>query len=165
MSNLFARQIKVRKEFKVMDWFIKRFEELEPYELYDILKKRNEVFVVEQKCIYQDCDDKDRHAYHMFIKENGEIIAYLRILKNGISYKEVSIGRVLVIRKYRGQGIGRDMMLKALMFIEDTLNEREIRISAQFYLVRFYESLRFMRVSKMYLEDEIPHIEMLYKGV
>ncbi|MFD3156927.1 GNAT family N-acetyltransferase [Haloimpatiens sp. FM7330] len=146
-----------------MNFKIKKFRELTVDELYKILRVRNEVFVIEQKCLYQDCDKKDEKAYHLFGIENNEIAAYLRILEKGISYNEISIGRVLVNEKYRGKGLARKILLQAIDFIEKNLNEKEIRISAQNYLVNFYKSLGFKIISDVYLEDGIPHIEMIYK--
>lgn len=146
-----------------MNWELKKFKELKVEEIYKILELRNEVFIVEQKCAYQDCDGKDENAYHLYLQDNGKIIAYLRILKKGVSFDEISIGRVLVNKNYRGKGISREMMLKAISFIELNLNEKEIKIQAQSYLVNFYKSLGFKETSNEYLEDNIPHIDMLYK--
>jgi len=146
-----------------LNWEVKKFKELKGEEIYKILKIRNEVFIVEQHCAYQDCDDKDSGAYHLFWQDNNGIVAYLRILQTGVSYNEISVGRVLVNKIHRRKGIAREMMLLAIKFIEEKLNEREIRISAQAHLVDFYRSFGFEEVSNMYLEDGIPHIEMLYK--
>lgn len=146
-----------------MNWELKKFEELKVEEIYKILEIRNEVFIVEQQCAYQDCDGKDENAYHLYLQDNDKIIAYLRILNKGVSYDEISIGRVLVHKNYRGKGISREMMLKAINFIELNLNEKEIKIQAQSYLVDFYGSLGFKETSNEYLEDNIPHIDMLYK--
>ncbi|MBZ9607740.1 GNAT family N-acetyltransferase [Clostridium estertheticum] len=146
-----------------MNWEIKKFNELSGEEVYEILKLRSEVFVIEQQCIYEECDGKDNKSYHLFAKENGQIIVYLRILEKGVSYNEISIGRVLTDKKYRGKGLAKQMMLRAIGFIENNLNEKAIRIGAQEYLINFYSSLGFVRVSEVYLEDNIPHIEMLYK--
>lgn len=145
-----------------MNFIFKKFNELSIEELYKILKIRNEVFVVEQKCPYQDCDNKDKNSYHLYLEDSGEIASYLRILEKGISYDEVSIGRVLVNESYRNNGIAREMMTKAITFIKKDLKQTKIRISGQLYLIDFYKSLGFEQVSKQYLEDEIPHIEMLY---
>lgn len=153
--------IGILKEGKLLDIKIKHFAELNTEEIYEIIKLRNEVFVVEQKCIYQDCDDRDKSSYHLFGIEDGKIIAYLRILQKGISYNEISIGRVLVDIDYRGRGLAREIMLKAIYFIKNNLNEKEIRISAQEYLTDFYKSLGFVINSNGYLEDGIPHIEMI----
>ena len=124
-----------------MNWEIKKFKDLKGEEIYQILKIRNEVFIVEQHCAYQDCDNKDIGAYHLFWQNNKEIIAYLRILQNGVSYNEISVGRVLVNKNHLGKGIAQEMMLRAIKFIEKNLNEREIRISAQAHLVDFYRGL------------------------
>ncbi|MCR1933408.1 GNAT family N-acetyltransferase [Clostridium tepidum] len=146
-----------------MECKIKKFNELTVEEIYEILKIRNEVFIVEQKCPYDDCDDKDKDAYHLFYMEEGKVIAYLRILEKGVSYNEISIGRVLVNKDYRRKGLARKIVLEAIGFIENNLKENVIRISAQHYLIDFYKSVGFTPVSKVYLEDNIPHIEMLYK--
>ncbi|MGL5347978.1 MAG: GNAT family N-acetyltransferase [Peptostreptococcaceae bacterium] len=146
-----------------MNWNFKKFNELNIEEVYKILGLRSEVFVVEQDCVYLDCDNKDFKSYHLFLKDNNEIVAYLRILEKGVSYDEVSIGRVLVKKSYRGKGISREMMVKAIDFVEKDLKEDTIKIQAQAYLVDFYGSLGFKAVSKEYLEDNIPHIDMIYK--
>ena len=147
-----------------VEWKIKRFEELTTTELYEILRVRAEVFVVEQTCIYQDLDEKDKRAYHLYFEENGKVKAYLRILDKGVSYPEISIGRVLTTENNRRKGLAREMMEKAIDFIGKELGENQIRISGQLYLQVFYESLGFQTVSEMYLEDDIPHVEMLYGG-
>lgn len=144
-----------------MKWEIKKFKELSVDELYRILELRNNVFVVEQECIYQDCDRKDLEAYHLFCIENDKIIATLRILEKGISYDEISIGRVVVDKLYRRKNLGRKAMEMAIDFIKNTYGNSPIRISAQVYIKDFYESLGFKAVSDIYLEDDIPHIEML----
>ena len=146
-----------------MNWKIKRFEELTTTELYEILRVRAEVFVVEQACIYQDLDLKDKRAYHLFCEIDGEMVAYLRILDKGVSYPEISIGRVLTRETNRRIGLAREMMQNAILFIKEELGERHIRISAQLYLKRFYESLGFSVTSDIYLEDDIEHIEMVYR--
>ncbi|AEB31055.1 conserved hypothetical protein [Carnobacterium sp. 17-4] len=145
-----------------MEWKIKTFNELSNDELYEIIKLRSEVFIIEQQCIYEEYDGKDKKAYHLFWEKDGEILAYLRILEKGVSFNEISIGRVLVTKKYRNKGLAKEMMSRALEFIEDNLNEKVIRISAQEYLLKFYLSLGFVKVSQVYLEDGIPHMEMLY---
>ncbi|MTI49857.1 GNAT family N-acetyltransferase [Sporosalibacterium faouarense] len=145
-----------------MDWQIKHFKELDTMELYKIIKERVDVFVVEQNCPYPECDNKDLESYHIFSIDEGNIVAYARILPKGISYNEVSIGRVLVNQKYRKQGLGKELMENTLRFIKDELNETNIRISAQEYLFKFYCELGFEQVSEIYLEDGIPHLEMIY---
>lgn len=148
-----------------MEWKLKKFKDLTVEEIYQILKIRTEVFIVEQNCVYQDCDGKDRSSYHLFGEENGKIVAYLRVLEKGISFDEISIGRVLITKDYRGKGLSREMMLNALRFIENNLKEKEVKISAQKYLIDFYKSLGFKETSDVYLEDNIPHIDMIYKSI
>ncbi|MDO5819561.1 MAG: GNAT family N-acetyltransferase [Methanobrevibacter sp.] len=131
-----------------------------------MLKLRAEVFVVEQDCPYQDLDDKDKHAYHLFLEdeENGSIVAaVLRILPENISYEDMAIGRVIVKKPYRGQGLSKIMMNKAIDFIIDDLGKKRIRLSGQAYLTEFYEDLGFKKVSDVYLEDGIDHYEFLYE--
>lgn len=145
-----------------VEWKLKRFEELTTTELYEILRVRAEVFVVEQTCIYQDLDEKDKRAYHLYCEESGKVKAYLRVLDRGVSYSEISIGRVLTTENNRRKGLAREMMKNAIDFICKDLGENQIRISGQLYLQAFYESLGFQTVSEIYLEDDIPHVEMLY---
>jgi len=146
-----------------MEIKIKKFNELTTEELYKILRVRNEVFVVEQTCIYQDCGNKDYDSYHLYVEEGNEVVGYLRIVNKGISYDEISIGRVLVKETHRNKGLSRKIMLEAIKFIEEKLHSTEIRLSGQVYIKGFYESLGFKQVSEEYLEDDIPHVEMLYK--
>ncbi len=146
-----------------MKFKIKHFNELNTDILYKILKTRIDVFVVEQNCPYAECDNKDQQSYHLYYEENGEIAAYLRILPAGLSYREPSIGRVLVADKFRRLGYAEKMMKTAADFIKEEFAANSIRISAQEYLNDFYQSLGYKNVSKVYLEDDIPHIEMLLK--
>lgn len=146
-----------------MNWHVKEFNQLTTKELYEILKVRAEVFVVEQQCIFQELDSKDEVSYHLFIEDNSEIIAYLRILPPNISYSEAAIGRVLTKAEHRKKGISRKLVQNAINFVTDSLGEQTIRISAQAYLLKFYNDLGFESVSEVYLEDGIEHIEMLYK--
>ena len=150
------------REVASLDFIIKKFEEFDLKYFYEIIKIREEVFIVEQACVYQECDGKDEKAFHLVCRENGQVMAYLRILERGVSFDEISIGRVLVKKEYRGRGLAKKLIKKAIKFIENELLENEIRISAQEYLTKFYESFGFKTVSDMYLEDEIPHVEMFY---
>lgn len=145
-----------------MDWIIKKFDELNAKDIYNILALRNEVFIVEQNCVYMDCDYKDFNSYHLFLEQNDAIVAYLRVLEKGVSYDQISIGRVAVKEDFRGKGLSREMMLKAINFVENDLNETSIKIQAQSYLINFYTSLGFKPISDEYLEDNIPHIDMIY---
>lgn len=131
-----------------MNWNIKKFNQFKVEEVYKILALRNKVFIVEQECAYLDCDDKDLNSYHLFSEENGEVVAYLRILEKGVSYDEISIGRVVVKRNYRGKGIAREMLLKAIEFIENTLKEDTIKIQAQAYLLNFIVALALKQFQK-----------------
>lgn len=146
-----------------MSWYIKTFIELSKEELYNILKERVNIFVVEQACPYPDIDDKDRTAYHLFKKEAGEIIAYSRIFKSGDYYAEASIGRVIVKAASRDRGLGRELLKQAITFVHQELKESAIKIQAQDYLRDFYGSFGFQPVSEVYLEDDIPHVDMLLK--
>jgi len=144
-----------------MDWKIKTFNELTNVELYTILQERTAVFVVEQNCPYLEVDGKDIDSYHLFAEKAGEISVYARLLPAGISYAEASIGRVLVKKDYRGQGHALDLLNKAITFIRDELKEPAIKIQAQSHLEKFYASFGFKSISSEYLEDGIPHIDML----
>jgi ElaA protein len=146
-----------------MQFEIKEFEDLTTAQLYKIIKARIDIFVVEQNCPYEECDNKDYDSIHIFSEENNKIIAYLRIIPAGISYQEPSIGRVLVNKEYRRQGIAKKIMYLALEYINNNFETNYIRISAQKYLLNFYENIGFKKVSEEYLEDGIPHYEMLYK--
>jgi len=142
-------------------WNFKHFSELSAIEWYAIAKKRIEVFIIEQECQYLDLDNKDLDAYHIYGTENEEVVAYTRLLDRGVSYEEVSIGRVLVTKKNRGTGLGHELMHKTIQFSEATYGKNDIRISAQQHLADFYEVHSFKRITKMYLEDNIPHVGML----
>ncbi len=148
-----------------MNWKFKKFDELTTNELYEILKLRAEVFVVEQDCPYQDLDDKDKWAYHLFLEDDdgSTVIAVLRILPENIAYEDMAIGRVIVKKSHRGQGLSKVMMQKAISFIIDDLGKKRIKLSGQAYLREFYEDLGFKRVSDIYLEDGIDHYEFLYE--
>ncbi len=142
---------------------IKKFSELTNNELYEILRVRNQVFIVEQECAFQDIDEYDQEAYHFFINDNEHIIAYLRVLPKGMTFNEVSIGRILVTEHNRKRGLAKLILEIAIKFITDELNEDVIEISAQTYLIKFYESLGFKIISEVYLEDGLEHIDMLYQ--
>lgn len=143
-----------------VDWKIKTFSELTTTELYEIIKARVNVFVVEQDCPYPDLDDYDQKAIHLWAENNGEILAYCRIFDKGIKYPETSIGRVVTTEKGRGTGLGKQLIAYAIDIIENRLRTSEVRISAQDYLLRFYSGFGFQETTKKYLEDNIPHTEM-----
>lgn len=143
-----------------LEWKIKAFDVLSVYELYDILQLRSEIFVVEQNCVYLDLDGKDKIALHLFGEYEGKIVAHARLFKAGISFDNASIGRVTVDANYRDKKWGHDLMREAIAGILHHFGERKITIGAQLYLKKFYESHGFVQSSEMYLEDDIPHIEM-----
>jgi len=142
-------------------WICKSFEDLTPAELYAILQLRNAVFVVEQNCVFQDADDKDQLCFHLMAWHNESLAAYTRLVPAGISFKEISIGRVATSSHYRKLGLGRELMNHSIETIWKLFGRDNIRIGAQLYLKKFYESLGFNQVSEIYLEDDIEHIEML----
>jgi ElaA protein len=139
---------------------IKRFNELSTAEIYSLLQLRAEVFVVEQNCVYQDIDGKDEKAIHVLGYFNDELVAYSRIFNKGYYFEEASIGRVVVSQKFRNKKFGHDLMQVSIEAIKEKFNEIKITISAQEYLKNFYESHGFIQTSEMYLEDDIPHIQM-----
>ena len=139
----------------------KTFSELNNEELYQILRLRTEVFVVEQNCVYQDLDNKDQKAIHIYYKENNEIVAYTRIFKSGEYYKNPSIGRVVVSKKKRGKELGKKIMISSIEYINKNIKGDKIELSAQKYLDKFYKDLGFYKTGKDYLEDGIPHQRMI----
>lgn len=144
-----------------LDWTFKKFNELTPVELYSIMQLRNEVFVVEQNCIYQDADNKDQLSMHLCGWDGEKLVAYTRIIPPGISYTEASIGRVVTSPAYRNTGAGRQLMKESITRCFSEFECTAIKIGAQVYLTAFYQSLGFTQCSSEYLEDGIPHIEML----
>ena len=141
-------------------WTIKRFDELTSDELYNILQLRNEVFIVEQNCVYKDLDGKDRSAWHLMAVENDRLVAYTRILPPGVSYNDPAIGRVVTSSSKRRSGLGRELMKRSIEACRIFFGKTSITLSAQVYLQSFYESFGFMPVGEEYLDDGIPHIKM-----
>lgn len=143
-------------------WHCKHFSELSLEEFHEIIRLRISVFIIEQNCPYPELDGKDLDAYHVFgTNEKNEIVAVSRILKPGVSYEECSIGRVASSGTFRMKGCGILLMQNTIEELEKLFGKTDIRISAQEYLKSFYEKFGFNKVSDSYLEDEIPHIEML----
>ncbi len=143
---------------------IKKFEELTTNELYSLLQLRSEVFVVEQDCVYQDIDFKDQKALHIIGSKNNKIVAYTRVFKPGEYFKYASIGRVVVAESERKFKYGYDIMKASMNAISTYFNESTIKISAQTYLTKFYNTLGFKQIGEEYLEDGIPHIGMIKKS-
>lgn len=144
-------------------WQYKSFDQLTVNQLYDILKLRQDVFVIEQQCIYPDLDDVDKAATHLFAygEEGESICAYLRILAPGVKYDEVAMGRIVTSDLSRGTGLGKALIEEALEVVEREYVERAIKISAQVYLIQFYNDFGFKVISEPYDEDGIQHIDML----
>ena len=140
---------------------VKKFKDLTPDELYQILRLRNEVFVVEQKCSYQDTDNKDQHCDHLMLLKDGILVAYARLVPAGLSFSEVSIGRVVTSSKVRGTGAGKVLMKLAIEKCHELFGKVPIRIGAQTYAKDFYAALGFKETDIAYLEDDIPHMEMV----
>lgn len=146
-----------------MQWQQKTFDQLTTLELYRILRLRSEVFVVEQQCIYQDIDNKDFSAVHLFLTENNEIVAYCRLLPQGVSAPEAAIGRIIVAPSHRGKNLSRLIMQQAMEIAINDWQQKRIYIQAQAHLTKFYHSLGFISSSDAYLEDGIPHFDMVWQ--
>lgn len=144
-----------------MEIIVKKFEELSSYQLYEILKIRAAVFVVEQNCVYQDLDDVDFDAYHVCFYENKQLVAYLRVVDKGKRLDEVSVGRVISLK--RRCGVGSELLRIGLAVAKDKFSARKVKVGAQTYAKAFYQQVGFRQISDEYLEDGIPHIYMLYE--
>lgn len=145
-----------------MQVVVKKFEELSNYELYDILRLRSSVFVVEQNCVYLDADSIDLNAYHVYLKDGETIVAYLRVIDKGLRMEEVSIGRVISLK--RRKGFGTKVMLEGIRVAKEKFGAKKIKIGAQEYAVPFYESVGFKVLPNgNYIEDGQPHVYMLYE--
>jgi len=144
-----------------MEFVVKKFNELSTAELYAILQLRSEIFVVEQDCVYQDIDYKDQRAFHVIgVKENS-IVAYARVFDSGDYFELPSIGRILVKEDQRKYKYGHQLVQEGITYIENNFKDTSILISAQTYLLKFYNNLAFTQQGEEYLEDGIPHIKML----
>ena len=143
-----------------MSWELKPFVDLTNDELHDIFRLRVDVFVVEQTCPYPEIDGKDPKSLHLLYRENSELVAYARLLPPGVSYDEASIGRIIVAKSHRGTGLGYELLEQAVKASLTEYNQ-PIKIGAQAHLEKYYNTAGFVKVSDMYLEDDIPHIDML----
>ena len=139
------------------------YQQLSKEKLYQIIRLRLEVFVLEQNCIYQDLDNKDQKAIHLVGEEEGKVIAYTRLFKKGDYFENASIGRVIVKKESRKKDYGKIIMQKSIKELKNEYNEENIEISAQKYLIKFYDDLGFKKIGEEYLEDNIPHIKMVLK--
>ena len=144
-----------------MESVVKKFQDLTVDELYAILRLRSAVFVVEQDCVYQDLDDIDQEAWHVYLKDGEEIVGYLRVVAKGKRLDEVSIGRVISL--YRRKGIGSKLMEIGKAVAMEKFGATKIKVGAQVHAQSFYEQAGFKPISEHYLEDGIPHIYMIYE--
>jgi ElaA protein len=145
----------------MLDIYVKTFNQLSLDELYYLLQLRSQVFVVEQDCVYQDIDGKDKKALHVIGKKDNTIIAYSRIFKPGDYFKDASIGRVVVAENFRHLKYGHQLMVASIKAVETSFSSKKIKISAQKHLENFYNNLGFITSGEPYLEDGIPHIAMI----
>ena len=145
--------------------FIQAYTELNLDDFHDIIALRIKIFVIEQDCPYQDLDGNDKLAFHLYFKdEKNQIVAATRILPQNIAYDEVSIGRVVVDKSSRGTGLGHELMEQSMAFVQSQFGAADVRLSAQKHLENYYEKHGFKSTGKEYLEDGIPHVEMLFKS-
>ena len=146
-----------------LDWRLRRFEDLTPRELQCIYMARQEVFVIEQRCLFADADGFDEGALHLaaWLPEQRPPMAYARLIAPGVKYEEASMGRVVTTAAARGRGLGRELVARAIAHAEDAWPNGALRISAQSRLETFYESFGFVVIGPTYLEDGIDHTEML----
>lgn len=147
-----------------LEWICKDFDALSSLELYKIIQLRINVFMLEQNCFYPDCDDKDLKGKHLYAVHGNDVVSYARLLPAHVSYSVPSIGRVVVRKDLRKEKIGFELMQKAIARVRSDFPAPEIRISAQAHLQNFYQNLGFMPEGEIYLEDDIPHIEMILKN-
>lgn len=141
-----------------MELIVKEFDDLTTRELFEIYKLRSAVFVVEQNCPYQDVDDTDLVSIHVYLKDKEGIQAYVRVIPKGVSFDEVSLGRLITVK--RRMGLGYKIMSEAIEIARERFNAKVIKINAQVYAISLYEKLGFVQTSDEYLDDGIPHIEM-----
>lgn len=141
-----------------MELMIKKYEDLTRDELFEILKLRNAVFIVEQKCPYQDIDEIDKTAYHIFLQNEDGIQAYLRVFPSNTSPEEVRIGRVIAVK--RRCGLGSRILSEGIKVAKEKLHASVIGLEAQVYARTLYEKQGFIQTSEVFLEDGIPHVEM-----
>jgi ElaA protein len=139
----------------------KAFEELTPAELYDLLRLRSEIFVVEQNCVFLDADNKDQKCYHTLLYTSDELVAYARLVPAGLSYNEISIGRIVTGNSVRGKGMGKVLVQAAIDDCDLLFGPQPIRIGAQSYAIKFYEIFGFKTDGEHYDEDGIDHVEMI----
>ncbi|MEX0823035.1 MAG: GNAT family N-acetyltransferase [Balneolaceae bacterium] len=136
------------------------FSDIDVFTLYKILKLRQDVFIIEQNCVYNDIDNLDQKSEHLLLMDGEKLAGYSRIVPAGEKYKEVSLGRIIVQKKYRGQKTGRELIAESLQILKNR-GENSVRIEAQLPLLNYYEEFGFLAEGDSYLLDGIPHIEMI----
>ena len=146
-----------------VDWKLLTFDALSAHELHDVLQLRSEVFVLEQHCVFQDIDGADAQAMHLLGHRDGQLVTYARCLAAGCTISEASIGRVVIRRHARGNGLGHLLMNKAVASVCAVWGVQAIRIGAQAQLEKFYSKHGFVDVGKRYVEDGIDHLEMVWQ--
>ncbi|QHL86817.1 GNAT family N-acetyltransferase [Nibribacter ruber] len=139
----------------------KPFQDFTPFELYENLRLRSDVFVVEQTCVFLDLDNKDQACHHVLVYQNGVLEASSRLVPPGVSYPEASIGRVVTSQAARGTGLGKKLMEASIAYCQELFGEGPIKIGAQVYARKFYENLGFVQAGDVYDEDGIDHIHMI----
>lgn len=149
----------------IMEWRYKQFVQLTPFEVYELLQLRAEVFVVEQNCVFLEPDGIDNRCLHLLGYNNNKLLAYTRIVPPGLAYNQASIGRVVTSPSVRNIGAGKKLMQRSIDMLYSSFGKVTIKIAAQFYLKKFYESFGFYQVSEVYLDDGIEHIHMLKEVV
>lgn len=144
-----------------MEWIEKTYDQLTKDDLYLILKERVDIFVVEQECPYPEIDGYDKESLHLYLQEGDKIIAYARLLPKHTKYEEASIGRVIVKQECRGKGYARELMNRSIEIMVNKWKESKIKLQGQEYLRHFYGSFGFEEISDVYLDDGIPHVDMM----
>lgn len=151
-----------KKTIMELSWVCKNFEEISGEEMHEILSIRQNVFIVEQKCVYQDADELDRCSWHLLGRSvDGTIVAYGRVNFPGSRYREPSFGRILTSKDVRGLGVGREVVRRCIELCKRQYPELDIRISAQTYLVDFYSDFGFEEVGEPYDDEGVEHIDMV----
>lgn len=148
-----------------MTTLLVEFEKLTPAQLYDILKLRQDIFMIEQNCLYQDMDNSDNKAYHLLVYEGEVLAAYLRIFAPGIKFKEASIGRIVVSPDFRGGSVGKELIRSGIRKTFDLFKDSDIRIEAQAALKNYYRQLGFVEEGEIYVVDDIDHLQMVLKNI
>ncbi|ANU15083.1 putative acetyltransferase [Planococcus halocryophilus Or1] len=143
-----------------MDWKVYQFDDLSARKLYDVLKLRVDVFVVEQNCPYPELDGLDQRSVHLLCSEKEDVLAYARLVPAGAKYEVPSIGRVIVHKDARGRGLAKELLERSIDYISNEWHAEAIKLQGQVYLKEFYESFGFQSISESYDEDGIPHVDM-----